>query len=405
MAAKPREAPPWIQLEALERRAQSGEDWPRLWLIRGDEPFFARRAYESLARGAKGRGAELCVYDGADPDFQLTTLLGDLATPSMFVERQLFVLRGVDSALRKAGKKLPPLLAALETLFERDDPDRTVCVFATAMRADHILAKRAAALSSPVLNSRKLWDSPPPWRPDPMQAELVQWLLAHAGRRKIPLTPADALELTRLVGNDPGGLDEELGRLEALGGSGRDAAGSPGSGGGARPAFRAAGSPFAVADALLAGSTKAALVGIEGLYRGGMAGRDGERVRDPAAIGALLIRAVAGGLRTTLAAASAMAQGASPEEAAAAAGANAPRAKQSLLERLRAMPDPRVWSGRLEQVAGLERRLKGAGGLGAGDWSQLALSFAVAARRQASGRKAASGRGPAGGRASRAVRR
>lgn len=397
MAAKPRESPPWTQLEAFDRRAAAKEDWPRLWLVRGDEPFFARRAFEAISNGAKSRGAELCVHDGSDPDFQLATLLGDLATPSMFVDRQCFVLRGVDVALRKAGKKVPPLLAALESFLERDDPDRSVCVFATAMRADHVLAKRAGQLGAPVLNSRKLWDSPPPWRPDPMAAELVQWLLAHAKRRKVTLGPAEALELTRRIGNDPSGLDEELSIL-ARGGAREER--------GKQPAFRAAGSPFAVADALLGGATAAALVGIEGLYRGGMAGRDGERVIDPGAIGALLVRATAGGVRTTLNAASAMASGASADEAAALAGAKAPRAKQSLQERLRATPDPMVWSRRLEQVAGLERRLKGAGGLTAGDWSQLALSWAVAARRASAGaRKARPGGGPRGGRASGPARR
>lgn len=380
MAAKKREQPPWVQLKAWERSAAGTDPLARLWLCRGDEPFFVRRAHAALAEGAKRRDAELSVHDGADPDFQLSVLLGDLATPSMFAARQVFVVRSVDGALRKSGKNQPPLVAAIESFLQRDDPDRALCLFAGTLRADHRVAKLAAESGAPNLNSRRLWDSPPPWKPDPMQAELVQWLLVHAKDRKIPLRPEDALELTRRVGNDPGGLDDELSALAR-------------GGGGGRPAFRAAGSPFAVADALLSGATAKALVGIEGLYKGGMSGRDGERVLDPGAIGALLVRSVAGGVRMSLTAASALRSGLAPDEAAALAGASGARAKPALLERLRSAPEPELWARRLEQVAALERRLKSAGGLGPGDWSQLALSWAVDLRRRRAAGGGARGRG------------
>ena len=370
MSARRREDPPWVELERWCERARSDGPWPRLWIVRGDERWFSVRAYEALAAAARERGAEWVVHDGADPDFQLPALLGDLATPSLFSPRQVLVARGVDVQLRKAGKQQPPLVAAVQAFLERDEPERCLALFADKLRADHVLFKAATQGGAPTLHARKLWDTPPPWRPDPRQAELVQWLVAEARRRDVRLSPDDAVVLVRCTGNDLGALVGELERLRARGpGALREDL-----------RFRAAGSPFAVADSVLSGSTGAALSGLEGLYRGGMAGRDGERVLDTGAIGALLVRAVSGGLRQGLTASTVLARGAAPEEAAQAAGAQSERARGALLERVRRIPDPAVWGERLEQLADLERRHKGGQGLGPDDWARLVLSWAVRER-------------------------
>ena len=49
---------------------------------------------------------------------------------------------------------------------------------------------------------RKLWDSPPPWDPDPRKSELALWVRARSGDLGVCLTPDDAAYVAAATGND-----------------------------------------------------------------------------------------------------------------------------------------------------------------------------------------------------------
>lgn len=373
MAARKREAPPHAQLAAFEKALQDAAALAPGYLVRGDERYFQRRAVDALRSRAEALDVEVVTHDGADPDFDPQLLMGDLGTPPMFAERQLIVARDVDALLKKSGSKDSPLVRSVFGFLERGEDGRSVAICVGNLRADHALAKRFAKLELPALSVRRLWDSPPPWNPDPRQVELVQWLALRAKELGVRIDANQAVYIVAATGNDLDALEDQLTRLRH---------------GGERALqevirWQAGGSPFAVSDHLCRGDLARAVDAIEGLFAGGMTGRDGARVVDRAALGAILIGSLSRGVRQGLAASRAQAEGVDLKGAAARAGAKGDRAVAELGDRLRRRPSPDDWERMLEQLAEVDRRSKSAVGVDASDFVGLALAWSgpAAARR------------------------
>lgn len=162
-------------------------------------------------------------YAPTEEGFDLDELCADLASPSLFGEtRFVCVADGgelVESSSRKRG-------GAGGKPFER-----ALQHWAANAVLGHrlFLALPGASVETPLVGAlqeklgeglllvalRGLYDTPPPWNPDPLQTELVRFVSAVAQGRKLQLGPNSRLDLAQRVGKDLGRLDSELEKLAA----------------------------------------------------------------------------------------------------------------------------------------------------------------------------------------------
>ena len=278
MATKKRAAAPPQQLQGLAKRLEEGLD--KIIVLRGEERWFIEEALKLITAKAQENGLEVSRHDASDPEFNAALLMDDLVASPLFATERLVVARNVEELLKKPGKDHSALTRAVTATVQ--DEGRGGCVVLTCrkLRADHALCKLAKGVGAPVLELRKLWDSPPPWRAgDPTEAETVQWLLARTRERKLRLDPRDAVYICAAVGNDLFALDTALEKLRHGGGKGvRELVG-----------WDSSAAPWGAADKLLDGDLGPALAAVEALYRGGMDDeRTGRRNVDPRALSAIL---------------------------------------------------------------------------------------------------------------------
>jgi hypothetical protein len=186
----------------------------------------------------------------------------------------------------------------------------------------------------------------------------VQWTARRAREIGCVLTGEQALFVSAATGNDLAALDDQLETLRASGG------GDP------RLSVRwvAGGTPWNVADQLLAGNLARSLSGLEALFQGGFQEKSGKRLLEPAALAAMLIGALQRGAIQSLA----ISSGGEPPPGAPTTRENAVHVANS-----RSVASWRVF---LEQVGALERSLKGGGGVDQNDFARFALRWAEVAR-------------------------
>lgn len=367
--AKAKDLEPWNELAALEA-ALARAPLARGYALRGEERYFRERALASLRGKAEDLGYEVCLHEvereSEGGDFHLARLVDDLSGGGLFAARRLVLVRNPGELLKKVeGEESVLTRTALAFLASGEDAGTLVLADA-ALRADHVLVKTILAGGGLAPSFRKLWDNPPPWRPDPLQTELVQWTLRRAGELGLRLTGQQALYVSAATGNDLAALDGELETLRASGG--RDLRGSV--------SWTAGGTPWNVADQVLNGDLPRALSGIEALFRGGFQEKGGKRLLDPSALAAMLVSALQRGALASL-------DLARPGEHARAAGGS-PAQRAAAEERARRRP-PADWRALLEDGAALERELKSGGGLDANDFARLALRWALAPRPRPAG--------------------
>ena len=370
--AKAREADPPTQVRQLEA-ALERDGLARGYVLRGEERYFRERALDSIKRRAQADNLEVHFHDGDDPDFALSRLLDDLSGGGLFAARQLIVARNVEKSLKKVGKDAGPLTRAITAFIGGEDAG-TVVVSVASLRADHGLVKAIAAAGGPVVSSRRLWDSPPPWGdPDPRRAEIVVWLVDRAREMEVKLSPAQAVYVCAATGNDPFALQDQLEKLrDAPAGSELERV----------VGWEASTSPWAVAEALVAGDLPRALNGVETLFRGGFAERDGRRMVDPVGLAMILIGSLAGSVRKGLAISTEMQAGSSPQDAARAAGvAGAPNTVQAQIA-IANKRTPAVWRRMLEEVGELERKTRTSAGIEPDDLVLLAVRWRANARKR-----------------------
>jgi len=364
--AKTRESEPWVELAALEA-ALTRAPLARGYALRGEERYFRERAGEGLRKRAEGLGYELCLHEvqreSEGGDFRLARLIDDLSGGGLFAARRLVLVRNPGELLKKVeGEDSVLTRAALAFLTSREDAG-TLVLSDASLRADHVLVKTILAAGGLAPAFRRLWDSPPAWRPDPLQTELVQWTLRRGAELGLRLTGQQALYVSAATGNDLPALDGELATLRASGG--RDLRASV--------SWTAGGTPWNVAEHVLNGDLPRALSGIEALFRGGFQEKSGRRLLDPSALAIMLVGALQRGASASLELARsggvARLEGGSPVQREAAAQ----RAQR------RASAD---WRALLEDAAALERELKSGAGLDANDFARLALRWSLGPRPQ-----------------------
>lgn len=353
--ARARENDPATELAGLDARLEGG-DLARGYVVRGEERYFRERAVDRIKRKGEAAGHELCLHEAASPEFQLARLVDDLGGGGLFAARRLVVVRDAAGLLKKGeGGESPFVRAAKAFLASADEPGTLVLADAS-LRADNPLVKAVAAAGGAVMGFRKLWDSPPPWKPDPRATELVLWTERRARELGLRLTSDQALFVAAATGNDLSALDDQLAMLKAGGGRAlRDVV-----------QWTAGGSPWNVADKILEGDLPRALGGIEGLFRGGFQEKSGRRLVDPGGIAALLIGALQRGVRSAIdltqpGAGEAESEGGSVQQKAALARARLRR--------------PEQWRELLEDAAALERAAKSGAGVDASDFARFSLRW------------------------------
>ncbi|MAF66603.1 MAG: hypothetical protein CMJ84_13215 [Planctomycetes bacterium] len=362
-AARRREPDPPTQLRGLAAAIER-DGCPRAALLRGEERYFRERAIELFVCAAGAAELEVCRHDADDPEFDLTNLLNDLAASPMFASACCVIVRNAGGLLKKTAGGDAPLTRACKALLARDDGSVLV-IDARSLRADHALAKAITAGGGPLLSCRKLWETPPPWSPDPRKVELVQWILGRAREVRVRLSADDAVYLAAATGNDLAALDVQLEKLRLGGGRAlRELVG-----------WQSGSTPWRVAEDLLAGDAARALAGVEGFFQSGMPSKSGgRRELNPVALSAILLAQVRSLARSSLVVAQAQAAGGSFEDAARAAGVTQPLAVASLRERVRAR-SAAEWLRIGEEVAALERRVRTAAGVDANDFARAAAAW------------------------------
>ncbi|MCP3914436.1 MAG: hypothetical protein GY711_02640 [bacterium] len=362
---KARDPHPEEELASLES-AFVGADHPPAVVLRGEERYFRDTGVRSVVAAAARAGHELCRHDANDPEFDLPRLLDDLTGGALFATSRCIVVAGADLLLKKAGRRYSAgLQAAL--LARLAEPDDGVLVLtADNLRADSVVVKAVKKAGGLVLGCRKLWDTPPPWDPDPRRAELVQWLLGKARTRRVQLAPDEAAYVVAATGNDLYALEAQLTRIAERGPSGlRELVGWDGGG-----------SPWVVAEHIVTVDAPRALAGIESLFAGGFQGKDGTRTLDAGGLTAMLARAVVGKLRETARGAAVLAAGGSSAAAAAAAGVKGPMAQRSFEARV-ALREARAWQTMLDDACTLERRSRTWGTVDASDFFAMTMHWAI----------------------------
>jgi hypothetical protein len=355
--ARARESDPASELAGLETRLSGGE-LARGYVVRGEERYFRERAIERLKRKAEESGHELCLHEAASPEFQLARLVDDLGGGGLFAARRLIVVRDVAGLLRKGEGGESPFVRAAKAFLASGDEPGTLVLSDGSLRADNPLVKAVVAAGGAVLGFRKLWDSPPPWKPDPRATELVQWTERRARELGVRLNTDQALFVAAATGNDLAALDDQLVALRAGGGKAlREVV-----------QWTAGGSPWNVADRILEGDLARALGGIEGLFRGGFQEKSGRRLVDAAGIASLLVGALQKGIR------SAIDLSRSGGGTAEREGGNAFQKAALARARLRRHDE---WRALLEDAAALERAAKSGVGIDASDFARVALRWRV----------------------------
>lgn len=380
MAARGKRSDPLSELAGLERELEAqGTGLARGYLLRGDERYFHDRAIERLRARALADGYEVVLHDGSkdSTDFSLAALLDDASGGGLFAARRLIVLRNPEEHLKKQGSDQSPLTRVLCGFVGAAQDHGTLVVSAPGLRADHALSKALVAAGGRLLELRKLWDSPPPWSPDPTQVELVKWFVGRARERGVAMDPRRAVYVCAATGNDLHALDDQLERLAASGGADvREIV-----------PWDAATTPWAVADPIVAGDLPRGLFGIESLFRGGFQEKSGKRLVDGVALANMLFSSLLRNVRQALAVRLALEQGESPEMAARAAGMGGPpQALKAGVERARGRSSA-SWRRMLDELAALERRAKSGAGVDENDFALLALTWRQHAEAPARGRR------------------
>ena len=318
---------------------------------------------------AEAQGLEICTHDaeGGSGDFRLSALIDDLSGGGLFASRRLVVARNTGAHLKKVDGKSSPLAAALAAFCASPDDLGCVVLSESSLRADHESVKAVKKAGGAVLSLRKLWDSPPPWNPDPRQAEVCLWTQARARELGVQLTPDAAVYVCAAVSGDLFAIDDELQRLRsAPAGELRSIVG-----------WNAAAAPWTVAEHLATGEVGRALAGIETLFTGGFQEKSGRRLLDPTALATMLVASLQRNVRQGLHVMRGLADGLSESDALAGAGVGgAPVTVKAALARARRRQAAQ-WEALLRDTADLERRAKFGAGLSAEDFTAFALRWVV----------------------------
>lgn len=373
--ARTREADPPTQLKGLASLlSQSGP--PRTALVRGEERYFVERGLKLLSEAAQAKSLEVCKHDAQDPEFEPARLLDDLAANPLFASARCIIVRNADAGrggeglLKKVGTKHSPF-TRMAVGFIESDREGALFITGRSIRADHAIAKAIKAKGDPVLSMRKLWDTPPPWSPDPRKVELALWVGTRSRELGLRLSPDDCAYLAAATGNDLSAIDTQLEKIRQGGNAKlREIVG-----------WQSGGTPWKTADDLLGGDLARGLAAVESLFRAGFhSDRDGKTEVNPAALAAIVLGTMRSKARQALAGTRALARGASLDAAATEAGVGAQKMAREAFSRLLALRDEAGWEAVYRDVLELERKSRLGGDIDVNDFIPLAIRWKVARR-------------------------
>ena len=282
---KPRDPNPEEALRDLEHRIAGG--LPRAAILRGDEAYFRERGVRALSDRARQDGLEVCRHDPLDPDYSAGRLVDDLSTGALFQSARCVVLHHAERVLvDRASAFSAAVRDAMLGWLAGGGPGALV-LSADKLRADHAVAKAVKEADGPVVGCRRLYDTPPPWNPDPRNTELAQWCGGRARELGVKLDAAEAYYVVAATGNDLNAIED---RLKGLVGRGAEAIQE-------LVTWDSSASVWDVAEHLVCGDVRKAAVGIETLFSGGAVQRDGSRTLDQGGIVAQLSTAISAKLR------------------------------------------------------------------------------------------------------------
>ncbi len=361
---KQREPDPTEQIATLERALASGP-LPRAILLRGDERWFRETALRIALDAARRAGLEISRHDAADPDFELRALSDDLLAAPMFAGARCVVLRNGAVVLKKDEGNVTPAARALKAFVENTSSPGVAIVDAEGLRADDPLVKATLARGGAVLNLRRLYDSPPPWAPDPRRSELVMWLQGRARARRVTISADEALYVVTATGNDLFALDAALERIASRGKQGvRELVG-----------WTSGGSPFELAEFMVQGEVAKSVAGVEALFSRGFHGKGGEREIDHGAVLVITLGSLRSKLTQTTDAALVLERGGTIDDAVRVHGVPAyPKARDELAIRVR-LRDADTWRAMLDDLQDVERRTRRGTLVDANDLTALALRW------------------------------
>jgi DNA polymerase III delta subunit len=363
-----KEYPPDVLRQLASSLSGDGE-LPRGILVRGDEPYFRFAAVDLLRAAARRRGAEVTIHDAGDTEFNPSALLDDLSISPLFAEARCVVLRNAGKLL--AGKVRAGLAdtvgSALIGFLGRDGDGGSLILDAQSMRKDSKVAKALTQCGGMVVECRRLWESPPPWSrdADPRSTELVRWTLDRAKDLDVPLNRDQAAYVVAATGNRLSALDDQLERIRR--GGEKSLAEIVG--------WEAGASPFEVAEQIVLGDLPRAISGLEAMFTSGFEEKGGGRKVDSGAVVQLLLSAMNGKARESLAGTAALAEGLDEDAAAARAGVPTwPQARAAFAART-GMRNAGEWEAMLRDLGALERRTRRSGTVSANDFTAFALRW------------------------------
>lgn len=359
---KAREATPTEELARLASVLASPK-LPKGVVLRGDERYFREAALDMILQALRNSPWELVRHDAEDPDFSLRGLCDDLVSPSMFAPARAVLVRGAARLLKKEGSRESEFARAALSFLENASLAGVLIVDGEGLRADSSLVKAVLASGGLSLHLRRLWDTPPPWDPDPRKTELVQWTLARSRERGLKLGLDEALYVAVATGNDLSAIDTELSRVAHRGSASVKSL----------VPWAAGASPFQVSEQLLAGDAPRALAGLEALFHSGFQSKDGSRETDSAALLSILLSSLRGRAMKTYAVAL---------DARALEECSNPR-ERSELETRAQLRSARAWQAFVEDCVSLERRTRSGQGVDVHDLFALALRHRLEPRSKA----------------------
>ncbi len=253
---------PEKELERLQKRLAEG--LPRFVLLTGSAGFFRGEAFELLL-AAVPKDVDLRRIDGQEESDGRE--LQDLRGATLFGAGTAVAVRRGDAWLSRRGAELVEVLPKIKA-------GCALFVEATKLDGRTKLAKTLGAAGEH-FEFRELYAEPFDRSRSPLDAELVQWVVARGRKLGVRLSPDAAFLVMSSVGKEPAELVAELkrpaGELPAGKTAGPDALR-----GKLTVSFES--TPFEFADAMLAGDRRRAMRSLEAMFERGVKGRDGAAV-------------------------------------------------------------------------------------------------------------------------------
>lgn len=272
------------------KKTAGGTGSERLIAVVSPEEFFfvdARKKVERAIFPDPDRSPSIfeshLAPKGGEEAPDVTAILDDLRTASLFGGDKLVVLRGAESL---DGERREALLHTLERI-----PSKvTVLLLMEKLRKGSKLEKLLTKIGR-IERFKAMYDRPGPWQRGAAEhdSELVRWVVDRAAERELRLAPPDAFVLVQRVGNHPARLDSELEKLSIAYDPGATVS---------RAAIDALApdaqefKAFDLSDAIVARDRKRALAMLDTMLRDGMVGSDSSRLVFPGAIAGMVIGAL-----------------------------------------------------------------------------------------------------------------